>query len=202
MARPTLFKSNMNYHKSAGRSTEFCRLVWQNKAFLLKNRFRSYVRGFSTQANHYKPGERIGGIGKSILLSEHRAATKTTRHYNSRYFCDFKKIFQKTCHDHAGFVLCLLLFFLFFRQKDASGRPGPAKPLLLPGNDPKSFCKFFPKLLRSRLCGLLRGNSKILESINDFLKKQASKFLSFRGGLGEAPTIRCGISSKNVAQRC
>ena len=80
---------------------------------------------------------------------------KTARHYNSRYFCDFKKLFQKTCHDHAGFVLCLLLFFLFYRQKDASGRPGPAKPLLLPGNDPKSFCKCFSSFLRSPRCGLL-----------------------------------------------
>ena len=53
-------------------------------------------------------------------------------------------------------VLCLLLFFLLFRQKDASGNPGPAKPLLLPGNDPKSLYKFFPKLLRSPLWGLLR----------------------------------------------
>ena len=32
---------------------KLCRLVLQNKAFLLKNRFRSYVCGFSTQVNYY-----------------------------------------------------------------------------------------------------------------------------------------------------
>ena len=42
---------------------------------------------------------------------------KTARHYNSRYFCDLKKIFKKMCHDHAGSVLCLLLFCLFFCRK-------------------------------------------------------------------------------------
>ena len=39
----------MNYHKSEGPVTDVCRLVWQNKAFLNKNRFRSYVCGFSRQ---------------------------------------------------------------------------------------------------------------------------------------------------------
>ena len=39
-------KSHMNYHKSTAPCTHFCRLVWQNKAFLLKNRFRSYLLGF------------------------------------------------------------------------------------------------------------------------------------------------------------
>ena len=36
------------------------------------------------------------------------------------------------------------------------GQPGTAKPALLLGNDPKSFCKFFPHFLRSPICGLLR----------------------------------------------
>ena len=85
-----------------------------------------------------------------------------------------------------------------FSAKSPTGRPTPAKALLLPGNDPKSFCKFFPKLLRSRLCGLLRKNSNILESIKEFLKKQASKLLSCRGGLGEAPYN----TPRHLFQRC
>ena len=105
---------------------------------------------------------------------------KTARRYNSRYFCDFKKIFQKTCHDHAGFVLCLLLFFLFFRQKDASGRPGH------PNHSASFFLMFTISTLRPSSQDLQRF-TKILASIKDFLKKQASKFLSCRGGLGEAP---------------
>ena len=43
-----------------------------------------------------------------------------------------------------------------FGPATPTGHPNPAKPLLLPGNDPKSFCNFSQKLLRSPLCGLLR----------------------------------------------
>ena len=112
------------------------------QSILVENRFRSYVHGFSTQGNYYSTAHKVASEPKYFKKPQTRTATKTTRHCNSRYFCDFKQIFKKTCHDHAGFVLCLLLFFLFFRQKDASGRPSPAKPLLLPGNDLKTFCNF------------------------------------------------------------
>ena len=43
-----------------------------------------------------------------------------------------------------------------FEPATATGHHGPAKPVLLLGNDPKSFCKFFPNFLRSPVCGLLR----------------------------------------------
>ena len=43
-----------------------------------------------------------------------------------------------------------------FGPATPTGRPNPAKPVLLLGNDPKSFCKFFPNFLRSPICGLLR----------------------------------------------
>ena len=43
-----------------------------------------------------------------------------------------------------------------FGPATPTGRPNPAKPVLLLGNDPKSFCKFFPNFLRSPVCGLLR----------------------------------------------
>ena len=49
----------MNYHKSADVVATFCRLVWQNNAFLLKNLFRSYIRGFSTQSNYYRPAHKV-----------------------------------------------------------------------------------------------------------------------------------------------
>ena len=54
-----LSKSTLNYHKSTDCSTGVCRLVWQNKAFLLKNSFRSYVRGFSTQSNYYRTAHKV-----------------------------------------------------------------------------------------------------------------------------------------------
>ena len=45
-----------------------------------------------------------------------------------------------------------------------------------------------PTLLRSTCCGdFFVGFSKILASIKDLSKKQASLLLSFRGGLGEVP---------------
>ena len=43
-----------------------------------------------------------------------------------------------------------------FGPTTITGHPGLAKPVLLLGNDPKSFCKFFPNFLRSPVCGLLR----------------------------------------------
>ena len=43
-----------------------------------------------------------------------------------------------------------------FEPATPIGHPGRAKPALLLGNDPKSFCKFFPKFLHSPVCGLLR----------------------------------------------
>ena len=82
------------------------------------------------------------------------------------------------------------------------------KKMLPDAQAPQSLCScpattsnhsaISPTLLRSRLCGLLRKNSKILESINDFLKKQASKLLSCRGGLGEAPYN----TPRHSLQRC
>ena len=47
-----------------------------------------------------------------------------------------------------------------FEPATPTGHPGPAKPALLLGNDPKSFCKFFPNFLRSPVCGLLRKISR------------------------------------------
>ena len=102
---------------------------------------------------------------------------KTARRYNSRYFCVFKKIFRKTCHDHAGFVLCLLSFYSFFSAKRCFRTPRP----------PKSFRKFFFNVHDLNVAAFLTRFTEILESIKDFLKKQASKLLSCRGGLGEAP---------------
>ena len=53
LPRPILSKCNMNYRKSVDPSTIFC-CLWKKKASFLKNRFGSYVRGFSTQANYYR----------------------------------------------------------------------------------------------------------------------------------------------------
>ena len=44
-----------------------------------------------------------------------------------------------------------------FGPATATGHPGLAKPVLLLGNDPKSFCKFCPNFLRSAVCGILRN---------------------------------------------
>ena len=63
--------------------------------------------------------------------------------------------------------------FCFFGNKNQTGRPNPAKPLLLPGNDPKSFCKSFPTLLRSPLCVFLRKIFKDI-GIHPRLYKEAS----------------------------
>ena len=71
-----------------------------------------------------------------------------------------------------------------FGPATATGHPGLAKPVLLLGNDPKSFCKFFPKFSDLQSAAFFARFSEILASIKDFLKKQGSQLPSCRGGLG------------------
>ena len=68
----------MNYHKSADPSTDFCRLVLQNKAFLLKKPFRSYVRGFSTQANYYSSAHKWHRSRKNSKSHQHAPQRKSS----------------------------------------------------------------------------------------------------------------------------
>ena len=75
-----------------------------------------------------------------------------------------------------------------FGPATPTGRPNPAKPVLLLGNEPKLFYKFlFVHFYDLHSAAFFARFSKILASIEDFLKKQASQLLSCRGGLGEAP---------------
>ena len=85
-----------------------------------------------------------------------------------------------------------------FGPTTATGHPGLAKPVLLLGNDPKSFCKFFPKFSDLLSAAFFARFSKKLASIKDFLKKQASQLPSCRGGLGEAPYN----TPRHSLQRC
>ena len=110
-----------------------------------------------------------------------------------------------------------------FGPTTATGHPGLAKPVLLLGNDPKSFCKFFQVFYDLQSAAYFVRFSKILASIQDFLRKQTSKFqrssgkssnvlvslegsskkqasqlLSCRGGLGEAPYN----TPRHSLQRC
>ena len=112
------------------------------------------------------------------------------------------------CHDHA-FCFCLLALGPLgtvrslgktptFGPAAPTAHPGPANPLLLLGNDPKSFCKFFPKFSDLRSAAFFARFSKILASIKDFSKKQVSQLLSCRGGLGEAPYN----TPRHSLQRC
>ena len=75
----------------------------------------------------------------------------------------------------------------YFWPATPTGRPNPAKPVLLLGNEPKLFYKFFLHFYDPHSAAVFARFSKILASIEDFLKKQASQFLSCRGGLGETP---------------
>ena len=95
------------------------------------------------------------------------------------------------------FLLCLLWGpfgssrsldkILTFGPATPTGCPNPAKPLLLLGNDPKSFCKFFQNFYDFHSAAFFARFSKILASIQGFLKKHVSLLLSCRGGLGEGP---------------
>ena len=110
-----------------------------------------------------------------------------------------------------------------FEPATPTGHPGLAKPALLLGNEPKSFCRFFPmfydlqsaayfvrfsKILpsiqyfsREQASEFQRSSGKssnVLVSLKDSSKKQVSQLLSCRGGLGEAPYN----TPRHSLQRC
>ena len=115
-----------------------------------------------------------------------------------------------------------------FEPATATGHHGPAKPVLLLGNDPKSFCKFSPIFLRFPICGLLRKIFKDFGIHPRLFKRTSLKVSTFlwkiylrmfwypsktrrRNKLhtfylaaavwAKPPTICRGISSRDVAQR-
>ncbi len=55
-----------------------------------------------------------------------------------------------------------------FGPATPTGHPGLAKPALLLGNDPKSFCKCFPKFSDLHSAAYFVRFSKMLASIQDF----------------------------------
>jgi len=110
-----------------------------------------------------------------------------------------------------------------FEPATATGHHGPAKPVLLLGNDPKLFCEFFlifydlqsaayfvrfskilasiqvfPMEQASKFQRSFGKSSNVLVSLKDPSKKQGSQLLSCRGGLGEAPYN----TPRHSLQRC
>ena len=124
------------------------------------------MHGFSTQAKYYRTHYKVALEYNPRHKPPTRTAAKTTRHYNSRYSCDFKRFVKKRVMI-TPFCFCLRALGPLgtvrslgktptFEPATPTGHPCPAKPALLLGNDPKSFCKFFPNFSRSPVCGLLR----------------------------------------------
>ena len=125
------------------------------------------MRGFSTQAK----------LQTEAIRKSHRSAAPPKSHQhapqrkppdNTIYdtFAISKRFVEKRVMI-TPFCFCLLALGPLgtvrsldktptFEPATPTGHPDHAKPALLLGNDPKSFCKFFPKFLRSPLCGLLR----------------------------------------------
>ena len=66
-----------------------------------------------------------------------------------------------------------------FEPATATGHDGPAKPVLLLGNDPKLFCDFFSNFLRSPVCGLIRKIFKDFGIHPRLFKGTSLKFSTF-----------------------
>ena len=77
----------MNYHKSTDPSTAKPHLVWRNKAFLLKNRFRHEVRASVALPNYCGTAQKVASKPKSPKCSDLLRQLKTTRRFMSLYFC-------------------------------------------------------------------------------------------------------------------
>ena len=153
-------------------------MVRQDKAFLFKNRFGSYVRGFRRRQTITEPtikSHRSTVPPKSHQHAPQRKPPDTTILDN---FATSKR-FAKKHVMITPFCFCLLALGPLgtvsslgktptFGPATATGHPGPAKPVLLLGNDPKSFCKFFQHFYDLQSASFFARFSKILASIKDF----------------------------------
>ena len=158
------------------------------QGILVKKPFRSYVRGFTTQANYYRTNYKVAQEYRPRQKPPTRTAAKTTRHYNSWYFCDFKIVLKHVMRTPFYFLWLLwdplgtarsLGKTPTFGPATPTGHPDPAKSVLLLGNDPKSFCRHFTKIVRSPLCGLLRNLFKDFGFHQRLLKETSLKVLGF-----------------------
>ena len=107
------------------------------------------------------------GIGAESLthdISRNAAAAKTTRHYNSRYVCDFNTIVLKTCYGRADFLFMLALgnSVFFRRKKNPTHRaPKPRKASAPARQRPQILLQVFPQTFT---ISTLRPSSQDFES--------------------------------------
>ena len=161
----------------------------QNKAFLLKNRFRSYVCGFSTQVNYYSTAHKWHRKSFTNHFARKQLLRKPPDTTILDTFAMLKRFFEKrVMTTPVLFYACFLVSLLFFCYNIL---PNAQAPQIIPQVVFFSFHDL-------HVVAFLTRFTKILESIKDFLKKQASKLLSCRGGLGEAPYN----TPRHSLQRC
>ena len=166
---------------------------------LVKKRFPIIHARFPTPSNYYRTEEKVVGDRKSDPPSGtlHHSENHQTLQFS--IVLRLHTELSKKSQDHDIFVLCLFFFVRFSAKKVPPESQAPQSRCSCPATTPKALCKFFAKFLRFRLCGLLRkffkdfgihqrlfketgftssaffaSFSKILASIKDFLKKQAS----------------------------
>ena len=198
LPRPTLSKSNMKRHKSQGTSTIFCGLVWQNKTFLKKNRFRSYLRGFRRRQTITELGKKWGGSEKRSPFRNIAPQRKPPDITILDTFATSHRSFKKKCHDHAFLFYACFCFSYFFGKKMLPETQAPQSHCSCPATTPNHSTSFFQNFYDLHSEAFFARFSEIWASIKNFLKKQASKPLSCRGGLGEAPYN----TPRHSLQRC
>ena len=170
----------MYYHKGADPSTEFCRLLWQNKAFLLTKTVFDYTcavfRRSQTITELHIKWHRKTIPAKSHQHAPQRKPPDTTIHDTFA----ISKRFVKKVSCSRRFVFVCLLWGPFgssrslgkiptFGPATPTGRPNPAKPVLLLGNESKLFYKFlFVHFYDLHSAAFFARFSKILASIGNF----------------------------------
>ena len=102
-------------------------------------------------------------------------------------FATSHRSFKKKCHDHAFLFYACFCFSHFFGKKMLPETQAPQSHCSCPATTPNHSTSFFQNFYDLHSEAFFARFSEIWASIKNFLKKQASKPLSCRGGLGEAP---------------
>ena len=109
-------------------------------------------------------------------------------------------MFSCSFHDHVGFVLSacfgVLLVIRCFRQKIflcQSSPPGVESLCSCAATTPNNSGSFVVNFYDLHTAAFIGTFSKILVSIKELLKKQASQLLTCRGGLGDEATYNIYI---------
>ena len=173
----------------------------QNKAFLLKNRFRSYVCGFSTQVNYYSTAHKW----HRKSFTNHFARKQLLRKPPDTTILDtfaILKRFKKKCvmTTPVLFYSCFC-FSPFFGKKMLPDAQAPQSLCSCPATTPNHSASFFLIFMISTLRPSSQDLQRFWHPSKTFWRNKPQSFYLAAAVWAKPPTIRRGILSRDAVQR-